>query len=87
MTSGNRKSEAVLALDRPSRSAWLVRVDSRGRITLPLEMRRQHDLRPGNIVAFHCYERGIRIELPPAGAKDDDSRTGHTAALPPKRNE
>lgn len=87
MTGRDQTVGGVAALERRPRAVWRLRLGSRRRLTLPPEIRKQFGLKPGDTVVMRCDDAGIHIEMPGTNSGDEDSRTVHTVALPPKRDE
>jgi len=48
---------------QPERKTKLVRVQDRGQITLPAEIRRKYDIKEGDLVGFRETDEGLLIDL------------------------
>lgn len=83
MTRDQKTGNRIAAPTQPGRTVWMVRIGSRGRVTLPLAIRKRFELKPGDVINFRIADSGVRMEMPSRHATDRASRTGHTAAKPP----
>jgi AbrB family looped-hinge helix DNA binding protein len=72
----------ITAVVSGSWKVWVVKMDGRGRITLPMDVRDRLRVRPGDTLIMHEVKGGLRIE-PIGRTKDEASRTGHTAVDAP----
>ncbi|HEY4309001.1 MAG TPA: AbrB/MazE/SpoVT family DNA-binding domain-containing protein [Pirellulales bacterium] len=76
----------ILGLGTASWKLWVIKMDGRGRITLPLDVREHLDVRPGDTLVMREVEGGLRIEPNKNWVRSGEgeaSRTGHTATKPP----
>ena len=48
---------------QPGRTTRLVRVQDRGQVTLPVEIRRKYNIREGDLIGFRETKEGILIDL------------------------
>jgi bifunctional DNA-binding transcriptional regulator/antitoxin component of YhaV-PrlF toxin-antitoxin module len=71
------------SLSAVPKKVWLVRIGSKRRLTLPLEVKRRLGIQAGEMINIKVSEQGMQLELPRKCTGQENSRTGHTAALPP----